>query len=161
MPFPLRNPDRIAASTRQSEIRGQEKMASETLLRALEDLKAERFGDFSRSFDSAAELIAEYGEDNLAERLYADIPADCPWEVVADLFGILIWETSDNGSALCRTTDRWLWAGSELRRVQIALALDVYPSVREEQLKELAVRFPEVALQCYEWIARFKKLRPE
>jgi hypothetical protein len=46
----------------------------------------------------------------VAVRLDRDIPASCPWEVIADLC-ILVWSIPDNGAALAGTTEvvpcRW------------------------------------------------------
>src|SRR5262249_39501992 len=83
---------------------------------------------------------------DLAERLYADIPAECPWEVVADLFSILLWTTSDNGKAMIQTAEGWLLARDDARRVRIALNLDGYPfslpAEMEQVLAQVAERFP-------------------
>ncbi len=69
------------------------------LAEALTAVAAERPAAFDSSFRLAAELVREFGETGLADRLISEIPADIPWEVVADLFGILEWSTSDNGAA--------------------------------------------------------------
>jgi putative addiction module component (TIGR02574 family) len=137
-------------------------MASAVLPETLAVIASEHGGRFHRSFDLVDRLLAEYGEENLAERLYADIPTDCPWQVVADLFGILIWSTSDNGAAITRTTESWLQAGEDLRRIQVALYLDVYPfkdaGEMERILVQVAAKYPEAAEQCARLVISRRKL---
>lgn len=98
----------------------------------------------------------------MAERLYAAIPIESPWEVVADLFGILLWSTSDNGEAINRATEGRLWSGEEPRRVRVALHLDSYSfldrSEMEQVLRGVAARHPEVAPKCDELIDACRKL---
>ena len=86
------------------------------LAETLAAIRSERGEKFDRSFTLVDRLLAEFGEGDLAERLYAAIPIECPWEVVADLFGILQWSTSDNGAALSRaTTPQAGWVTSKAR----------------------------------------------
>jgi len=130
--------------------------ANSVLTDTLAAIGAEQGGPFDRSFALVDGLLAEFGEADLAERLFAEIPGECPWEVVADLFGILTWSTSDNGAAILRTTDGWLRAGEDLRRIRIALHLDTYPFLDRSEmgraLKAVAAKHPEVASRCDELI---------
>jgi hypothetical protein len=123
---------------------------------------AERGARLDRSFILVDRLLAELGESDLAERLYAAIPIECPWEVVADLFGILEWSTSDNGAALSRATEGWLRAAEDPRRMRVALNLDSYPfldrSEMERVLRGVAARHPEVAARCDELIEARRRL---
>jgi hypothetical protein len=132
------------------------------LAETLAAIGSERGGQFDRSFALVDRLLAEFGEGDLAERLYAAIPVDCPWEVVADLFAILIWSTSDNGTAICRATEGWLRAGENLRRMRVALHMDTYPFLEraemERVLRGVAARHPEVAPKCDELIEARRKL---
>ncbi len=117
----------------------------------------EKDGKFNQSFDFAEKLLSDYGEDNLAERLYAEIPLEYSWKVVADLFAILIWSMSDSGaSALLETTNKWLIEAEELRKIQIALNLDVYPFRSKTKMVEvlyvLSQRYPEIGSRCNELI---------
>src|SRR5262249_39984176 len=118
------------------------------VMETLDTIAAER-ANFHRSFDLVHEIIEKFGESGLAERLYTLIPRHRPWEDVADLFGILIWSTSDNGDALIKTTEQWLREAVDLRQVQIALNLDIYPFLErrtmEQVLSDLGNKFPEVA----------------
>jgi hypothetical protein len=132
------------------------------LKETLATIEAERGTRFDRSFGWVDRLLAEFGEADLAERLYAVIPSECPWEVIADLFGILVWSTSDNGAALSRAAEGWLRAGEDLRRIRVALHLDSYPfldrSEMEQVLKDVASKHPEVAARCDELIGSRRRL---
>lgn len=136
-------------------------MVQPFLQQTLSMIEAERTGNFHESFRLVDELLKEYGEQDIAEHLYRDIPTDCSWEVVADLFGILIWSMSDAGAAaLFDTTNQWLLEGDNLRKIRIALNKDLYPFRNSHQMRdvlfELANRYPEVAQQCHEFIASRK-----
>jgi hypothetical protein len=136
-------------------------MVQPFLQQTLSMIEAERTGNFHESFRLVDELLKEYGEQDIAEHLYRDIPTDCSWEVVADLFGILIWSMSDAGAAaLFDTTNQWLLEGDNLRKIRIALNIDLYPFRNSHQMRdvlfELANRYPEVAQQCHEFIASRK-----
>lgn len=137
---------------------------SKLLEETLSAIQTERRGEFDRSFDLVDDLLAEYGENNLAERLYQEISPKWHWEVIADLFAILIWSTSDNGCyALTTVTDQWLQEGDDIRKIQIALHLDIFPFLYPDQmsnvLTNIAERYPEVAAQCEELIGSRNKIR--
>ena len=136
-------------------------MLQSLLKQTLFMIEAERERDFDESFLFVDELLKEYGEENLADRLYSDIPIDFSWEVISDLFGILIWSMSDAGAAtFFDTTNQWLLEGNDLRKIRIALHLDFYPFYNQQQmqivLSELANQYPEVAQQCHDFIASRK-----
>ena len=107
---------------------------------------------YSASFRAAAELLAAYGESGLADRLVNEIPRMVPFEIVAELFDILTWQTSDNGSAIHRTVEGWLLEGSDNRKLLIALHLDSYLFIDIEEmtgvLSDLAEKNPRVAARC-------------
>jgi hypothetical protein len=131
---------------------------SPTLQAALLMIRSER-GVFDKSFELVCAVLAEYGEDEqLADRLLADIPTDWPADVIANLFGILVWSTEDNGAAITRTADRWLIEGNDPRKIQIALSLDVFPlwtlarAGAEELLVRISCRFPQFKCECDRWI---------
>lgn len=132
-------------------------MDGNLLAKTLDAVATERPTRFDRSFDLAGRLVAVYGEDDLASRLYRDIPAEYPWQVVADLFNLLIWSTADNGASLTRTTEGWLRQGDDVRKVLVALHLDVYPfgdsDEMERILKLVAARHPSAVGRCRELIA--------
>jgi hypothetical protein len=58
----------------------------------------------------------------------------------------------DNGSAMTRTAERWLVEGTDLRKIQIALNLEVYPFADEHEmyrvLSDVAVSLPQMAGRC-------------
>lgn len=104
------------------------------------------------TFDLADEVIRQFGEQDLANRVYAAIPLDVPWEDVAYLFAIFIWSTSDNGHALTETTQQWLREGDEVRKMLIALNLDVYPFLEEREMVDVLTKIqdksPELRIHC-------------
>lgn len=119
---------------------------------AIAAVTQERHKRFDESFARVAALVPEYPPEELADRLIDDIPIAVPWEVAADILGILIWSTDDNGSSIMRTAEKWLIKAQDLRRIQVALNLDVYPFETNDRMQqvltEVAQRFPEVALIC-------------
>jgi hypothetical protein len=123
--------------------------------KALDTIAAER-GHFDRSFALAEDLIRAFGEAQLPERIYAAIPRERPWQDVADLFAILIWSTRDNGASIMSTMEQWLRSADDVRRVQVALHLDVDPfreaGTMEQVLADVASKFPEVADRCRDLI---------
>lgn len=126
-------------------------------------IEFERDGKFSQSFDLVSKLLSAYGEDNLTERLYAEIPHEYSWKVVADLFGILIWSMSVKGaSALLETTENWLVEGNDLRKIQIGLHLDIYPFRNKTKMIEvlsiISDSFPILMSRCNELITERRDL---
>ena len=108
------------------------------------------------------DLAQEFGEDNLADRLYREIPRSVPYEVVCDLFNLLAWRTNDNGSSVTRAIEDWLRNGTDGRKLRIALNLDVYPFIDEDEMESvlsaLAQTSPVVAFRCQELIKSRKRL---
>jgi hypothetical protein len=137
-------------------------MSNSVLQETLSTIELED-GEFNKSFDLVNKLLVIYGERNLAERLYSEIPSECSWKVVANLFAILIWSTTDNGTALTEVTDNWLVEGNDVRKIQIALNLDTYPFQNRDRmievLSKLAIRYPEVSAKCSELIASRRNLK--
>lgn len=119
---------------------------------AIETVTQERHTKFDESFAKVAALVPEYGPAELAEQLIDDIPKTVPWEVAADILGILIWSTDDNGSSIMRTAERWLTEAQDLRRIRLALNLDVYPFETKEEMQhvltKVAQQFPQVDFEC-------------
>ncbi|NVZ50739.1 hypothetical protein HX792_10365 [Pseudomonas sp. B6002] len=108
--------------------------------------------EYTEAFSAAHAVVVEFGEENLADRLFADIPDTISFRQVARLFDFLAWQTEDNGSAMTRTVERWLVEGTSLRKIQIALNLEVYPFPDEHEmhrvLSAVAVSHPQVAGIC-------------
>ncbi len=96
------------------------------------------------------------GEQQLAERLFDQIPRTIPFELVAELFELLVWQTNDNGAAIHRAIEAWLRAGFDNRKLLIALHLGAYPFVNPDEmetvLSELAEKNTRVAQRCNELI---------
>lgn len=112
--------------------------------------------NYTEAFSAVHALVVEFGEQHLADRLFADIPDSISFMEVARLFDFLAWQTDDNGSAMTRTAERWLLEGSDLRKIQIALNLEVYPFPDGQEmyrvLSDVAVSHPQVADRCQQLI---------
>lgn len=121
------------------------------LRQTLEKIKEES-GDFDESFYLVNCLLDEYGENKLASLLYREIDKSIDWNVIADLFNILIWSTSDNGSQLIRETNKWLIEAEDIRKIKIALNLDVYPFKEQDKmervLNDIKSKYPNLAGKC-------------
>ena len=111
---------------------------------------------FRRAFSAADAVLAEYGEEDLLARILADSPSEYAPEVIAQLLAIISWTTTDEGASMFRQAEAWLVEASDLRQVQVALNLEVYPFRDRDQmntvLKHVANVFPEVAELCSEFI---------
>ncbi|CAI8748848.1 hypothetical protein [Pseudomonas sp. IT-P260] len=117
---------------------------------------------YTEAFSAARAVVLEFGEENLADRLFADIPDSISFMQVARLFDFLAWQTEDNGSAMTRAIERWLLEGTNLRKVQIALNLEIYPFPDEREmyrvLSDVAASLPEMADRCQQIISSRKSL---
>ncbi|UZE04470.1 hypothetical protein [Pseudomonas corrugata] len=126
--------------------------------RALHVIAVESSGlKYTEAFSAVHAVVIEFGEQNLADRLFADIPDSISFMQVARLFDFLAWQTDDNGSAMTRTVERWLVEGTNLRKIQIALNLDVYPFLDDHEmyrvLSDVAISHPQVADNCQRLIS--------
>lgn len=108
--------------------------------------------EYSATFVMARELIEAYGEEGLADRLFNEIPRTVPFEIVAELLDILCWQTNDNGAGIMRTLERWLLEGLNNRKLLIALHVQAYPFLDEDEmvrvLWDLAHKNPRVSARC-------------
>ena len=131
------------------------------LANALEAIVRERNSGFKEASTCVGRLLKEYAEPQIADRLFDEIPRSIPWEVVADLLGILVWITNDNGSDIARTAERWLREGSDTRKVKIALHLEAYPFIDQAEMEHVLGHLiktnPEVAARCQELIDMRRK----
>lgn len=113
--------------------------------------------EYTEAFDAVRAVVIELGEHNLADLLFADISDSVSVLQVSRLFDFLAWQTDDNGSAMTRTVERWLIEGTNLRKIQIALNLGVYPFPdaldMRRALSDVAVSHPQVADKCQQLIA--------
>jgi hypothetical protein len=129
---------------------------NDLLQMTLSAIAAERSQSFDASFDLVDDVLEVYGVHQLFDRLYDDIPDTYEWELIADLFVLLMWAIGSDGVALTAMTESWLLQGDNLRKIQIALHLDVYPFDDPEQMRQvlsvLAGCYPDVASKCQELI---------
>ncbi|MDG9761035.1 hypothetical protein N7365_23415 [Pseudomonas sediminis] len=124
-----------------------------SLQHALDIIAIERnAAEYTLAFDAAYDLVRVFGELDLANRLFAEIPRTVPEGLVADLFNLLVWQTNDNGSAMMREIETWLRDGQDIRKLTIAMSLDAYPFPDAQEmyqvLSTLAAATPEVAARC-------------
>ena len=120
---------------------------------ALEAICEERDDrEYDESFDLVRKMVEALGEQNIAERLYSEIPRNVPFELVAELFDLLAWQTEDNGSEIARTAERWLRECSDTRKLLISLNLDIFPFVDPQEMETVLSRVasskPRVAMHC-------------
>jgi hypothetical protein len=126
--------------------------------RAIESICQSRDEGDWKSLDEGtlSDLVQEFGESDLADRLYKEIPTNIPFEIVCDLFNLLAWRTNDNGSSVTRTIENWLRDGSDKRKNRIALNLDVYPFIDSKEMDRvlscLAEKDAYLHYRCYELI---------
>lgn len=130
--------------------------------RAIDSICLSRDEDGWQSLDedALAALVEEFGERDLADRLYEEIPRTVPFEIVCDLFDLLAWRTNDNRASVTRTAERWLREGIDNRKVLIALNLEVYPFIdpveMDEVLSKLATNNSKVSARCRQMIKNRK-----
>jgi hypothetical protein len=137
-----------------------------TLAHAIDTLCQERDAEaYSQTFTAVNLLVNEFGEDQLATRLFDAIPRTVAFELVAELFGVLIWSTRDNGGAIMRTLESWLEDGADDRKIRIALAIDylqVYPFNDDERMRTVLLTLAQArhrhAGQCERLIAARRAL---
>jgi hypothetical protein len=109
------------------------------LARCIEKICVERDNGWDTVFDSVLQLVEEYGESGLADRVISEVPRIVPFEVVVDLLNILIWSTSDNGSAIAKSANSWLRDQTDNRKILIALNLEVIPFSSEYETKDVLI----------------------
>lgn len=111
---------------------------------------------YSASFDAAAAVVSEFGEPDLANIIFSEIPRTVPFELVAELFDLLAWQTNDNGASVTRTIEAWLREGEDNRKLLIALHLDVYPFIDGDEMEQVLAHLAEtnsrVSARCQELI---------
>ena len=118
---------------------------------------------FAAAFEAVEALHQAYGEEDLANRLFAEIPRTVPFEIVVELFDILAWETHDNGAAMTRTMEGWLRDGTDNRKLLIALHLEVFPFIDAQEMYAVLSRLeatatPRVRERCTQLIRERREL---
>jgi len=88
--------------------------------------------------------------------LWIDIPENSDLRDVADLYGILIWSTEDNGSQIIKTAEEWLAECNDYRKVHVSMHLDIYPFRTPKEMakafEKVMQTFPNLKATCKELI---------
>ncbi|MCO5412142.1 hypothetical protein [Ralstonia mojiangensis] len=112
--------------------------------------------NYSASYETAAAIVKEFGERDLAEIVFSEIPRTVPFELVAELFNLIAWQTTDNGASVTRTIEAWLREGQDNRKLLIALHLEVFPFIDDEEMYRVLSHLGEtnsrVSARCKELI---------
>lgn len=132
-----------------------------SLQHALDIISVERnAAQYNQAFDAVLAVVNVFGEPDLANRLFAEIPRTVPEELVAELFNLLAWQTNDNGAAMTREVEAWLREGQDIRKLTIAMGLQVYPFIDAQEMYQvlatLAANVPQVADRCQALISSRK-----
>ena len=107
--------------------------------------------NFDTSFACAEKCLKLLGEsDDIADRLLDLSPPEFPWQSLADVLGIWMWMTSDNGTAILQAAERWLEEATDERKCLIALNLDAYPFQNADQMREVFLRVSLLSLELRE-----------
>ena len=82
----------------------------------------ERDQRFKDTLPLVQQLLFDYGEHDLANRLYAETPLDVPFEVVADMF-VLVLRGGNEGcsDAIGRSMRSWMRQAADGRKLSIAM----------------------------------------
>lgn len=107
---------------------------------------------FDESFRSSEAVLADLGQPNIANRLWGLAGSSGRTEALSSLLGILVWQTSDNGSEIHSTLDQWLRDADCEAKCWIALHSEVYVlwSLEEASpvLSIVSAKFPDLANDC-------------
>lgn len=97
-------------------------------------------------------LMLEMGEEGIADKVIDATLSAVPWSQIANVLGIMIWSTSDNGAGIMQAAEGWLVDGRDERRAFVALHLDVYPFKDSSQMTTVLERVssihPSLAEAC-------------
>lgn len=119
----------------------------------LDEVAALRSNEFRGDDETVLRLLADYGEtSDVAELLWADLPATYYREDVADLLSLWSWRTKDNGAHIMRTLERWVSECSDESKVWVALHQEAYPFIdhmsRIDYLLKVKSAFPTLGQHC-------------
>ena len=107
--------------------------------------------NFDISFACAERCLSLFGEsDDIADRLLDLSPPEFPWQSLADVLGMWMWMTSDNGTAILQAAERWLEEATDERKCLIALNLDAYPFQNADQMREVLLRVSGLSIELRE-----------
>lgn len=119
------------------------------------------------AFDQVAPALLQFGEEDLAERVMG-AAGDAPWEGIAAFLNIASWDVSPTAETrIFRTIERWLLEGEDLRRVQVALHIEVIPfskkgadaGLLKQVLDTVSAKFPETEPRCRHMLEQAAILR--
>jgi hypothetical protein len=132
------------------------------VLATLAEVERLRPLDFNGPDELVLQLLQSYpSEQSLADLLWGDLPNDASVQVIADLLSLWTWRTSDNGSQIMRTVERWIDECVNSKQIAVALNLDGYPFIddhnRMEKLQQVADKFPDLKPRCLEIINQTRK----
>ncbi|WP_444996283.1 hypothetical protein [Aliikangiella sp. IMCC44359] len=116
---------------------------NKALKECIETICIERDYKWDKSFDLVDRLIEVFGEEELSERIFNETPKNVPFEVIADILNIAIWNTSDNGSRIQNTAENWLRERKDSRKMLIALSLEILPFGNRAEAKEILKDLPD------------------
>lgn len=126
------------------------------LREAFHAIRRGRGRDFTAAVQEMEKVLASMGETDIANQVMSEAAAEVSWQEIADLLGILMWSTTDNGSQIMRTAESWLHDMRDERRVAVALNLDAYPFLDRAEMERVLTRvaktWPSVRDQCLELI---------
>lgn len=134
-----------------------------TLARAtLDEVATLRSNKFEGDGETVLCLLGEYGAtSDVAELLWADLPATYRREDVADLLTLWAWRTNDNGAHIMRTLERWVSECSDESKVWVALHQDAYPFIdhrsRIDYLLRVKSAFPALGQHCQSMIDQSRR----
>lgn len=132
----------------------------------LAEVAALRAANFCGDDSHILLLLDTYEMDNeVAELLWRDLPANVDLHDVADLLSLWAWRDNDNGARTMRTLERWIASCSDEQQVWVALHQDAYPFLshveRIAHLRRIQEAFPSLSERCemmtaqtQQWISR-------
>jgi hypothetical protein len=113
------------------------------LASAFETIRRERVDGFREAHAHAQEVLKELGVLGIADQVLNATPKDVPCQDIADLLGMLCWNGRDEGAGIRRDAEQWLRAGSDERRLYVALHLEAFPFATSEEMGEVLTRIAE------------------
>lgn len=136
------------------------------LAQVIASICRERDQRFKDTLPLVQQLLSEYGEHDLANRLYAEIPRDVPYEVVADLFGLVLRSGNEACTdAIARSLRSWLRQAADNRKLSIALRVaeskQAAPSGRHHRLSNVRRLMKALGLNLMAALALFASVHAQ
>lgn len=114
-----------------------------TLKMTIETICKERDMGWDAAHDWVDKLMEEYGESNFAAKVFDNVPRSIPFEIIADIFNMGIWSGNNNGRDIINTTNDWLKACNDTRKMLVALNLEVLPYKNKEEAIQALKEVPD------------------